>query len=43
MIFYIIVTHSENVTAIADKVIGIRNGRLLSGEEYHKSAKEGEL
>jgi len=38
----IIVTHSENVTAIADKVIGIRNGRLLNGEEYHKlSNKEG--
>jgi len=30
----IIVTHSENVTAIADKVIGIRKGKLLSGEEY---------
>ena len=31
----IIVTHSENVTAVADEVIGIRGGRLLSGEEYH--------
>jgi len=30
----IIVTHSENVTAIADEVIGIRAGKLLSGEEY---------
>jgi len=36
----IIVTHSENVTAIADEVIGIRAGRLLSGEEYHKLIKE---
>ena len=31
----IIVTHSENVTAIADEVIGIREGCLLSGEEYY--------
>jgi ABC-type lipoprotein export system ATPase subunit len=31
----IIVTHAENVTAIADEVIEIRAGRLLSGEEYH--------
>ena len=30
----IIVTHSENVTAIADEVIGIRAGRLLSGAFY---------
>ena len=37
----IIVTHSENVTAIADEVIGIRAGRLLSGKEYHAQAKEG--
>jgi len=36
----IIVTHSENVTAIADEVIGIRAGRLLSGEEYHALIKE---
>ena len=28
----IIVTHSENVTEIADEVIGIRSGRLLSGK-----------
>ena len=35
----IIVTHSENVTAIADEVIGIRAGRLLSGEEYHALIK----
>jgi len=37
----IIVTHSENVTAIADEVIGIRAGRLLSGKDYHARAKEG--
>jgi len=30
----IIVTHSENVIAIADKVIGIHAGRLLSEDEY---------
>jgi putative ABC transport system ATP-binding protein len=36
----IIVTHSENVTAIADEVIGIRGGRLLSGKEYQARAKE---
>ena len=30
----IIVTHSENVTAIADEVIGIRAGKLMSGAEY---------
>ena len=35
----IIVTHSENVTAIADEVIGIRGGRLLSGKEYHSQVK----
>jgi putative ABC transport system ATP-binding protein len=35
----IIVTHSENVTAIADEVIGIRAGKLLTGAEYH-AAKE---
>lgn len=34
----IIVTHSENVTAIADEVIGIRAGNLLSGEEYRASS-----
>jgi ABC-type antimicrobial peptide transport system, ATPase component len=40
----IIVTHSENVTAIADKVIGIREGKLLSGEEYQatKFEEDGE-
>lgn len=37
----IIVTHSENVTAIADEVMGIRSGRLLSGNEYHSSKYEG--
>jgi putative ABC transport system ATP-binding protein len=37
----IIVTHSENVTAIADEVIGIRAGRLLSGADYHAQAKLG--
>jgi len=37
----IVVTHSENVTAIADEVIGIRAGRLLSGKEYHVLSKEG--
>ena len=36
----IIVTHSENVTAIADEVIGIRGGRLLNGEEYRALAAE---
>jgi len=36
----IIVTHSETVTAIADEVIGIRAGRLLSGKEYHTQTKE---
>jgi putative ABC transport system ATP-binding protein len=36
----IIVTHSENVTAIADEVIGIRAGRLLNGHEYHAQIKE---
>jgi len=30
----IIVTHSDNVSAIADEEIGIRAGRLLSKEEY---------
>lgn len=34
----IIVTHSENVTAIADEVIGIRAGKLLSGEEYRANS-----
>ena len=37
----IIVTHSDNVTAVADVVIGIRAGRLLSGKEYHAQVKEG--
>ena len=36
----IIVTHSENVTAIADEVIGIRDGKLLSGEEYQATKFE---
>jgi len=36
----IIVTHSENVTAIADEVIGIRNGKLLSGKEYQAAKFE---
>ena len=35
----IIVTHSENVTAIADEIIGIRAGRLLSDKEYHAQEK----
>jgi len=38
----IIVTHSENVTAIADEVIGIRAGQLLSGKDYHAKTKQGE-
>jgi putative ABC transport system ATP-binding protein len=32
----IIVTHSDAVTSIADEVIGIRAGRLLSGAEYQR-------
>ena len=36
----IIVTHSDNVTTIADEIIGIRAGRLLSGKEYHAKSKE---
>jgi putative ABC transport system ATP-binding protein len=36
----IIVTHSENVTLIADEVIGIRSGQLLSGKEYQAMIKE---
>jgi len=35
----IIVTHSENVTAIADEIIGIRAGRLLSSDEYHSQIR----
>ena len=38
----IIVTHSENVTAIADEVIGIRAGKLLDKAEYHALAEEVE-
>jgi ABC-type lipoprotein export system ATPase subunit len=38
----IIVTHSENVTAIADEVICIRAGRLLSGTEYQSLTNEDE-
>ena len=33
----IIVTHSENVTAIADEVIGIQSGRLFIKNEYDAS------
>jgi len=33
-----IVTHSEAVTAIADEIIGIRAGKLLSGAEYRASS-----
>jgi len=36
----IIVTHSENVTAVADEVIGIRAGQLLSGEEYLRNIND---
>ena len=36
----IIVTHSENVTCVADEVIGIREGRLLSGMAYNKLLEE---
>ena len=36
----IIVTHSENVTAIADEVFGIKAGLLMSGAEYQALAKE---
>jgi putative ABC transport system ATP-binding protein len=36
----IIVTHSENVTLIADEVIGIRAGPLFSGKEYNTMIKE---
>ena len=39
----IIVTHSENVTAIADEVIGISGGRLLTGEEYYSQIVDDEL
>ena len=38
----IIVTHSENVTAIADVVIGIKGGKLLSGAEYYAQKGEDE-
>jgi putative ABC transport system ATP-binding protein len=31
----IIVTHSDNVRAIADQVVGIREGRLLGGKKYN--------
>lgn len=34
----IIVTHSENVTAIADEILSIRSGRLLSGKEHQEQA-----
>jgi putative ABC transport system ATP-binding protein len=36
----IIVTHSENAALVADEVIGIRAGRLLSGKEYQAKSKE---
>lgn len=36
----IIVTHSENVSAIADEVIGIRAGRSVSGAAYYAGIKE---
>jgi len=36
----IIVSHSENVTAIADEVIGIRAGRLLNGSQYNTMIEE---
>ena len=36
----IIVTHSENVTAIADEVIGIRDGKLLSDDQYRALKNE---
>ena len=39
----IIVTHSENVTAIADAVIGIRDGKLFSGEKYQSIKKEEDM
>jgi len=32
----IIVTHSDNVTSVADELIGIRGGRLLNGAEYRE-------
>jgi len=38
----IIVTHSENVTAIADEVIGIRDGQLLTGIEYLSEIADSE-
>jgi len=36
----IIVTHSENVTAIADEVIGIREGRLFYGDAYYSQVAD---
>jgi putative ABC transport system ATP-binding protein len=36
----IIVTHSKIVTDIADEVIGIQAGRLISGAEYHARNSE---
>jgi putative ABC transport system ATP-binding protein len=38
----IIVTHSENVTAIADEIIGIRAGQLLPGAEYRAESSRYE-
>ena len=37
----IIVTHSDNVTSVADEVIGIRAGRLLSRAEYQRKTMGG--
>jgi putative ABC transport system ATP-binding protein len=36
----IIVTHSENVTDIADEVIGISAGRLLEGKAFNTTFNE---
>lgn len=36
----IIITHSENVTAVADEVIGIRAGCLLNNKEYQTGKME---
>jgi putative ABC transport system ATP-binding protein len=38
----IIVTHSENVTAVADEVIGIRSGRLIGEKDYITGLGAGE-
>ena len=36
----IIVTNSDNVTGIADEVIGIKDGRLLKGKIYQELSRE---